>query len=321
MKKDGIFISWEAHTRSRSISKALNVELFEIVVSGNNIRRYFISTIKTVLLVRKVDPSVIIIQNPSIVLAVIILLFFSRHRKIIMDAHNAAIYPLEGRHEILNRFAWFLLRKSDLVIVTNDALHHKVNTIGATPFVLSDPIPTPPVTTEKTERKSSKKFEVVFICTWAPDEPYLEFLAAAKLLTNEPIEIKITGRPPEGIRTQSMPNNLELTGFVSELEYWELLKSAAVIVDLTTRENCLVCGAYEAAAVGVPCVISDSVVARRTFRSGYIFVENRASEIAKGILFSLECQSDLRKAVSEFRASYESLIRQKTGELSVQLGI
>jgi glycosyltransferase involved in cell wall biosynthesis len=321
MRGDGIFISWETHTRSRSLSKALDVKLYEIIFSGNRIKRYFFSIIKTISIVRKIDPSIIIIQNPSIVLASIVILLFSRNRKIVMDAHNAAIYPLEGRHNNLNRFAWFLLRKSDLVIVTNNALHRTVNAVGANSFVLSDPIPTPPVVSEHEKRINSKKPEVIFICTWAPDEPYMEFLEAANLLANEPIEIKITGRAPENIRAQSMPANLKLMGFVSEFDYWELLKNAAVVVDLTTRENCLVCGAYEAAAVGVPCVISDSVAARGTFTSGYVFVENKASEIAKGILFSLECQRDLRKAVAEFRSSYESLIRQKTDSLVVQLGI
>jgi len=320
MRGYGIFISWERHTRSRSLAKALDVSLFEIVFSGNRFKRYFFSIIKTIRLIKKENPSVVIIQNPSIVLASIVLLFFSSERKIVIDAHNAAIYPFEGRYGILNRFAWFLLRKGDLVITTNEALKDKLFEIGAKPMTVSDPMPILP----KFIRSDVKKIrnpEVVLICTWAPDEPYLEFLEAVESLSHECVEIKITGRPPKYIQARSVPPNLKLTGFVSETEYWEILRDAAVIVDLTTRENCLVCGAYEAAAVGVPCVISDSYALRSTFTRGYVYVENKASEIAKGILFSLERQEQLREDISEFRRSYGELVRQKTDALKAELGI
>ncbi|WP_150913215.1 glycosyltransferase [Marinobacter halotolerans] len=321
MRKGGVFISWETHTRSRTISKKLNVRLFEIVVPGNLFKRYLVSTFKTCFIIRRSDPSVIIIQNPSIVLALITLLFFSRNRKIVMDAHNSAVYPMEGRNKFLNGFAQFLLRQSDLVIVTNHALYDTLFTLGAKPFVLSDPIPTPPIGNRKIIDINPEIPEVVFICTWAPDEPYLEFLGAAKLLENESISIKVTGRPPEIIKNKSMPSNLKLMGFVSDRDYWELLTNAAVVVDLTTRENCLVCGAYEAAAVGAPCVVSNTLATRETFTSGYVCVENKANDIAEGILFALVNQRELRNAVADFKASYTSIIRQKVDELSGELGI
>jgi len=161
MKKDGIFISWESHTRSKSLSRALDIRLFEIKVSGNRFKRYLVSVIKTILLIRKHDPATIIIQNPSIVLAFVSILLFSWHRKIVMDAHNAAIYPLEGRYKLLNNFASFLLRKSDLVIVTNDDLHRTVEEMGARSFVLPDPIPSLPVRSGKTELKKSTLPQII----------------------------------------------------------------------------------------------------------------------------------------------------------------
>lgn len=321
MRMDGVFISWEVHTRSRSLSKSLDVKLHEIIVSGNRIKRYFFSIIKTITIIRKFNPRIVIIQNPSIVLASIVILFFSRTRRIVMDAHNAAIYPLEGRYKLINKFAWFLLKKSDFAIVTNKALHKILNDIGVNSFVLSDPIPTPLASPGNSNLNNSKNYEVVFICTWAADEPYSEFLEAAKLLANDSIEIKVTGKAPQHIRARSMPDNLKLTGFVSEVDYWQLLKNAAVIVDLTNRKDCLVCGAYEAAAVGVPCVLSDSLAARETFTSGYIFVENQAAQIAKGIEFALDHQEELQKAVAMFRTGHQAFVRQKIDDLLFELGI
>lgn len=321
MSRGAIFISWESHTRSKGLAELLGIPLYEILVPGNHLKRYLISAAKTLDLVRKQDPSVVIIQNPSIVLAAISVLFFSKRRKVVMDAHNAAVYPLEGRHGILNRLAWSLLRKSFLVLVTNDALHREVQALGAKPFVLPDPIPSPRFPRSQNTSGDDKTVEVVLVCTWAKDEPYLEFLEAAGLLSSENLKVKMTGKPPERIRSRPLPENVELTGFVSKDQYWKLLSEASVIVDLTTRENCLVCGAYEAAAVGVPCVLSDTEAARKMFTGGYAFVKNEPRAIAEGILSATRNRGELQLKMGEFVSGHTELMRQKTVEFRAKLGI
>ncbi len=76
---------------------------------------------------------------------------------------------------------------------------------------------------------------------------------------------------------------MELSGFVSEPDYVELLSSARVIVDLTTREDCLVCGAYEALALGRPLVVSDSRALRELLRDGAVFARNEPEDIARAV--------------------------------------
>lgn len=321
MKKNGVFISWESHTRSKSLAELLNIPLFEIVVPGNRLKRYLISTVKTLLLIKKQDPKVVLVQNPSILLAAISIFLLSKRRRIVMDAHNAAVYPLESRYPILNKFACWLLRKSSVVLVTNDALHRVVRDLGANPFVLPDPIPSPPIECRVPSNHNIELFQVVLVCTWAMDEPYTEFLEAARLLLKENVQIKITGKAPERVKKSALPDNVILTGFISKDHYWRLLGEASIIVDLTSRENCLVCGAYESAAVGVPCVLSDTRAARDLFTGGYVFVENKALAIATGILSAIENHSKLKAQITKFSSSHSLLMRQKSVELRAELEI
>ncbi|WP_199453849.1 glycosyltransferase [Marinobacter sp. bablab_jr008] len=321
MKKEAIFISWESHTRSKSLSDAIGIPLFEIVVVGNRFKRYFFSMIKTALLIRRINPSVVIVQNPSIVLAFVSILLSLGKRKVVMDAHNAAIYPLEGQCKILNRFAWWLLRKSFLVIVTNNDLYREVERLHAKPFLLPDPIPSPPVMPNTFCKINDKPLQVVLVCTWAPDEPYQSFIEAARLLCDSGFEMKITGRPPDHISKGGLPKNVNLTGFISKAEYWDLLISSFIIVDLTTRDNCLVCGAYEAAAVGVPCILSNSDVARKVFKKGYVFVDNNPMAIADGILSVKKNHLELRDDIVKFSASHAAYIRQVIDFLKTDLEI
>lgn len=318
---EAMFISWESHTRSKSLSDAIGIPLFEIVIAGNRFKRYFLSIIKTVALIRRVNPNIIIVQNPSIVLALVTILLSLGSRKVVMDAHNAAIYPLEGQYKILNKFAWWLLRKSFLVIVTNDDLYREVEGLRAKPFVLPDPIPNPPTLSSTFCKINDQPLQVVLVCTWAADEPYQVFIEAARLLQDFGFEMKITGRVPNHISKDELPKNVKLTGFISKAEYWDLLNSSFIIVDLTTRDNCLVCGAYEAAAVGVPCVLSDSDAARKMFRAGYVFVENNPRAVADGILSVKQNHVKLKNDIVKFSASHGVYVRQKIDCLKANLGV
>ena len=60
----------------------------------------------------------------------------------------------------------------------------------------------------------------------------------------------------------------------------KMLFSVDVIVDLTTRQDCLVCGAYEAVAAGTPLIVSNSEALRRQFSRGTLFTDNTSEDLA-----------------------------------------
>ncbi|HWP89498.1 MAG TPA: glycosyltransferase, partial [Burkholderiales bacterium] len=117
------------------------------------------------------------------------------------------------------------------------------------------------------------------------------------------LTVAITGRPKLekiGWRDQ-VPANVKLTGFLSEHDFDHRLTHADVILDLTTRADCMVCGAYEAAAAQVPMILSDNPPTREYFSKGALFTDNSASSIAALIREMRAHHARLQREVVEIK--------------------
>jgi glycosyltransferase involved in cell wall biosynthesis len=149
------------------------------------------------------------------------------------------------------------------------------------------------------------KFAVLFVCSWAPDEPIAAVLEAAELLagTDPDISITITGRPKLAATgwVGDLPRNVELPGYLSDHEFERRLAGCSVILDLTTRADCMVCGAYEAVSVGVPMILSNNEPTVRYFRKGALYTDNSAQDIARLILEARGRHTQLRQEVIELK--------------------
>tara|TARA_R110001599_G_scaffold5241_5_gene26350 strand:+ start:3253 stop:4215 length:963 start_codon:yes stop_codon:yes gene_type:complete len=303
-----IWITWEKQRRNQTTSSALGVKLIELDYKSNPLFRYSMCIFKTLAIIFKLKPKLIFVQNPSIVLATLAILVGKCSKiKIVVDAHNAGIYPAEGKYFILNKWANFLIKSADMTIVTNKVIASYVENLGGTYGLLPDPLPElhrP----DNIARLAGEK-NILFVCSWAEDEPYLEVIKAAAKI-NSSINIYITGnwRKKEKELPNPLPKNVILLGFVSTEKFDELLFSADVIMDLTTRKDCMVCGAYEAVAAQKPQILSKTPVLEDYFAKGAIFTENNSEAIAETIDFSLstlealQLESDLFK--TELSASW-----------------
>lgn len=322
MNSNAVWISWETHTRSRSLSNALSIPIYEIVVSGNRLYRYVVSIMKTFRLMGKKNPEVIFFQNPSIVLALILVLTrFIHKKKLIMDAHNAGVFPLEGRYRSLLIISRWLIQKVDLTIVTNNELAKVVSTLGGVAYIITDPIPELHCDSEEKESGRYPKGYILLICTWADDEPYNEVIKAMERLNYLEIELRITGNPPLEISRKLFNENIILEGFVSRRKYESLVCNSKLIIDLTTRKYCLVCGAYEAAAAGKPCILSDDKMARSVFRGGYLFTKNTEEAIAKSVENALNSLPTLEQKMRQFKLEYDSIMNKSIKEFKKTLNI
>lgn len=294
---NNLWISWETHTRSRSISKTLNIELIELLSNKNRILKYMTLTIRTIKVLFQNKPKVLIVQNPSIVLGYLSVLLRPLFKyKLIMDCHNAAIYPLEDKYTWLTSIAQFLVRKANFVIVTNDELSKKVLALKGSPIILNDPIPL--FKYDESSKFQNSHPKVTLIATWAEDEPILEFLNAAKKIKD--VDFYVTGK----LKDQSISEKfktINFPGFLSREEYIKLIATSDLIVDLTTRENCLVCGAYEAVGVGVPLLLSKTISLQATFDSGAEFCENSEQSIETGVLSALSNIEDLKIQIKHMK--------------------
>jgi glycosyltransferase involved in cell wall biosynthesis len=134
-----------------------------------------------------------------------------------------------------------------------------------------------------------KGWNFVLICSYAKDEPYVEVFKSAEFLPVN-FTIFVTGNYKGKVNPKDVPLNVRLTGYLSETEYWALINKCQIVMDLTIKDDCLVCGAYEGIAAGKPLIISDTAASRELFRIGCVYVKSKAESITQGIL----------KAVSEY---------------------
>jgi len=301
----GIWISWERHRRNIGISNALGFELFEIIIEENRLWRYICSSLKTVSIIIKEKPDIVVSQNPSIVLSLLVV-FLKKllGYKAIVDAHNSGIFPLEGKYRFLNLLSKIVQKKADITIVTNKELKNIVEKNGGKGFVLPDKIPK---VCEKLEKLPLEDgFNIVYICSWVEDEPFDEVIKAAYLIPTN-IFLYFTGNYKGKVQKYSLPENVRLLGYISEKHYWNLLFSSDAIMDLTKRENCLVCGAYEGIALLKPLILSDTKVQKDLFNKGCIYVKPEAISIAKEIKELVQNYNKLKEEIVELKESYEKI--------------
>lgn len=282
-----IWITWEAHPRTRNIAKRMGVELFEFTSSRQRLIKHPMFALKSLATLVKVRPSVLIVQNPSMVLTFLAIAVSPvLGYRLVVDAHNAGVYPCEAGHRKFAGLYPWMHRRSDLTIVTNSVLRRIVERNGGRALELIDPLP--PLDRGLRAAHDACGLAtpvcITYICTYAEDEPYEDVFSAASLL-GEDVTIHVTGnhvKHSHQFRVQP-PRNVVLTGYLPDDEYHALLRRSDVVVDLTLLPDCLVCGGYEAASLGVPLVLSDTAVNREVFSPGVVYVQNDGESIAAGI--------------------------------------
>lgn len=315
-----IWLAWLHHRRNVELSRAFHAELYEFVWKGPPALRYSILSLRTVCLLFRKRPRIVFAQNPSLVLALLLaycksLLGF----RLVVDTHNAGIQPMEGESSLLNRLARTVIRKSDLTLVTNEALLEIVRSNHGNGYVLPDPIPAFQNVTPSPKALEGER-NVLFVCSFSQDEPYDEAIGAARLLEPDTI-VYVTGDYLKaGLNSADLPRNVRLTGFVPEQDYVSLLVSADVVVDLTTRENCLVCGAYEAVAFEKPLVVSDTAALRRYFYKGTLYTRNSQREIAAHIRQALDERQVLSEQMRQMKQEISDQWSRNRDLLEVRLG-
>jgi glycosyltransferase involved in cell wall biosynthesis len=243
---------------------------------------------------------------------------------VVVDAHNAALIPLEADGPAWLR--WLCraaVRHADLTIVTNDRLAEVVVANGGRPFVLPDRIPELPRARHRP--RTDGRRQVMFICTFAPDEPYMNVLEAAGRLDPQ-VTVYMTGNPKHRAASlrAAAPSNVVFTGFIPEEEYIDLLQTSDAVIDLTTREDCLVCGAYEGVAAERPLILSGTNAIRTYFDQGVRYTDNSAEDLAQAMQDVLHSGDQATQAIrtlkgrliSDWRGRLQRLISTVNGMIA-----
>lgn len=309
-----IWITWEQHRRTRELALSLdNMKLFELEFEAPFFIRYPYLLFKTVLILFKERPNLVVVQNPSVVLSLFMVTFGKLFtNNVLVDAHNEGIMPFYSKYNWLLPAYKLIQKHADLTIVTNENLADYVRLSGGHPFVLEDKIPR---FNDVGQVDLKGDCNIVFICTFEKDEPYEDVIKAASLIDTS-IYIYITGnyeKLPPNILENASPN-LIFTGYLPQQDYENLLYSCDAVIDLTLMGNCLVCGAYEAVSLEKPIIVSNTNALRNYFCSGAVYTENRSNEIAAAIDYVLENKESIEEEIKLLKHRLQSEWMEKIGE-------
>ncbi len=316
MKAPVIAVTWERHRRMQGLCATLGLPLFELIHSGGRIARYLTLAWRTVSVVARNRPRVLLVQNPSIMLTMLALLLrpFMGFR-LVVDAHNEAVQPFIHSRWPVPALARLLLKRADLTIVTNTKLATEVDRAGGRAFVLPDSLPVAPFETSVSQPVGSA-LDVMVISTYAPDEPIADILAVAARQP-ELFRFHVTGNDrklaPE-LRARKT-ENVRLTGFIPEHDYWLLMRDSHVVLDLTLMPDCLVCGAYEALAACRPMILSDNDASRELFGDVAVLATHGVDGIERALLGARANHGNLANKMAESRARFERAWRARADQL------
>jgi len=306
-----LWLTWEKQRRTTELSHALGLQLFRFNHRGSRLKRYVDLCRQTWRLFKTEKPRLVIVQNPSMILAAAAAFMKSRLGfTLVVDRHTNFMIGLAKTPVIrlLTLISDYSLRQSDLTIVTNGPLAQLAEAKGSPAFVLPDRIPAPPPT-QAVDLGPGR--HICFICTYATDEPYNEVIGLGPLLPPD-VTLHITGRQagaaftPEARQILDTHDNVVLTDFLPEEDYWTLLASVDAVMDLTTLDHCLVCGAYESLALGQPLILSQKPVNRDLFGDTPVLVNPDTTSILEGVTTLLADLPARRQAAQDLRRTFSA---------------
>jgi glycosyltransferase involved in cell wall biosynthesis len=300
-----IWIAWQRHRRTIELNKVFGAKLIVFECTLPRIIKHPLLLFKTFWIISTERPKILIVQNPSVILTLAVTFLKPLYGyKLIVDAHNAGLMPTTPISKPFLFLYRFMQKNADLTIVTNIGLAKLVKNNSGIPYVLPDRIPDVDLLEHNKTLKG--KATVLFISTFGKDEPFLEVIEAAKLVDKD-IFFYISGDyKSKFTKHEEIPPNVIFTGYLSEKDYWAMLKSVNLAIDLTYRENCLVCGAYESVAAETPMILSNTSALKKYFYKGSIFSNNNHVKIAAAINKALRKHNCLKKEVIELKKELSS---------------
>ncbi|HKP97261.1 MAG TPA: hypothetical protein VJ385_16045 [Fibrobacteria bacterium] len=283
-----VWIAWEKQRRSLNLSRRLGARLFLCLDEGRGWKRYPLSIAKTVRELRRLRGHTVVVQNPSMVLAALACLLKKPFGySLTVDRHSNFGFLAGARAGFKRRLSDLLsdytLRHADLTLVTNDELRDRVERAGGRGFTLPDPFPDPrgprdgPILRPRPEGAPK---EILFVSSWAFDEPIAQTVEACRRLRGE-IIVRITGRMKPGFArlVREAPDNFVPTGFLSDRDYFALMAECDAVMAVTHRAATLVCGGYEGAAMGKPLILGNSAALRAYFDEGCVYTDGSAGDL------------------------------------------
>jgi glycosyltransferase involved in cell wall biosynthesis len=298
-----LWVAWNHHRRTDGLCAAWEVPLHVIRPGLPGALKWLELPFKTLQLWLRERPRILFVQNPSLALTTLAALCRPVFGYcLVVDAHNEGVRPFDRPYALVRWLTRRLLRTADVTIVTNDALEEDVRDAGGHPVTLPDRLPVVREAGPEPARDGDS-VDVVVIATYRRDEPISAIMAAAATLPE--VGFAFTGTAERySADAAPLPPNARLTGFLEDDAYWQLLAQATVICDLTLKPDCLVCGAYEALAVGKPMVLSDNPPTRKLFGAAAVLTGSSPEAIAAALRKAIAERERLEAGADQLQAAF-----------------
>ena len=259
--------------------------------------RYLVQSIQTLSALLKERPKVVFVQNPPIVILFPVALYCLFFRaKYIIDSHTGVFTDFKKTlwlHKWLSKYA--------LTTIVHNRMQAEIVKAWEVPYVVLGFADTEyPIGSDFPLKEG---FTVAFSCACAPDEPMLEVFKAAEMTPE--VNFYITGnykRLDQAVLDKK-PENCTFTGFVDFDDYVGLLRKSDAVMALTTRDETLLSGGFEAVSLERPFIVSDWPLLQEYFSKGSVYVDNTAAGIAQGVRTVIANQEQLDKDIIELRAT------------------
>ena len=291
------YVSWiDYHGRSEGFIERLGLTPIYVkylrqqdIVSAP--LKYGPQMISTLRRLYEVKPEVVFVMDPPVFAAAAVFLYcLVRRARYVMDCHSGVFNSRKWRWSLpIQRF---LARRAAAVLVTNHSHLSEVLSWHAKGLIVGDPPPTLPTPNVRSARPGAPF--VFLIGVFGEDEDVPMVLEAAARLPG--VEFRVSGDTRRARRAwlDSHPLNVKFTGFLSTNDFWSHVGGALAVLTLTTREDTILRGGWEAMFMEQPLITSNTSALRRYFTRGTVFVDHNPDSIAAGVGYALSHQEELR---------------------------
>jgi len=315
-----VFIVWDREgIRAHGISKYIGASLHFLYTSRI---KHPILYIRTLRILMREKPHIIICQSPPITCAFIAMVYrylfaYMSKPKILIDVHTGAISKPWSKY-----FSKMIMRSATLNIVINkEQQNYLMKEYHITPVVLEDPIPnlTGILSSDKKQEgyrlEQKAIFNVAVISSFAYDEPLEAVFDAASRMSD--VYFYLTGdiTNADNKLLIKKPDNVIMTGFLNYNTYVDLLHKVDVIMDLTTENTSIVAGGYEAIALEQPLITSNWIPLKRYFNKGTIFTNNSTEDIRNAIIVAMTKKDELAKGMHQLKIERTKEWKEKVSNI------
>ena len=302
-----VFLVWDRQSiRAYGISKHIGASLHFLFTSPRIWRPVLF--IKTLKILRKERPRIIICQSPPISCAFIAMVYrylfaWTSKPKILIDIHTGAIMKPWSKN--LSRL--IMKHASVNIVINKEQQNLLIQKYKISSIVLEDPIPDFTNMLLSDRNQEGYKIEqqailnVAVVSSFAYDEPLQIVFDAASELPDVYFYITGDNKNADEKLMIKKPDNVIITGFLEYDTYVDLLRRVDVIMDLTTEYTSMVAGAYEAVALEQPLILTNWLPLKRYFNKGTLYIDNSSDDIRKAVMVARTKKEELSKEMHQLK--------------------